>query len=395
MKLNRETYKVDSPGSIGMIALVIGIIFLALSGVGYAVNGSHHFYLTYLVGFMFWLAIALGGFFFTMIHHITGANWSTVIRRVSENIASTMPLMLIFFIPIVFGSHDLFEWTHQEVLETDPIIQGKSGYLNLPFFYIRAAIYFIVWIGFSYMLRKTSLKQDAGHSPELTKTFKKISAPGILLFAITTTFASFDWLMSLDPHWFSTIFGVYIFAGSFLAFLSFLVLVLAYQRRNDVLKKEVTVEHLHDIGKITFGFIIFWAYMAFSQYFLIWYANLPEENYWFLYRWDNSWEFFSLLLIFGHFVFPFIALITRATKRMFGWMVFMSVWILLMRFVDLYWLALPTHYRDGMHFSIFDIAPVLGIGGIFFWYFWRNQTSSPVLPVKDPTLKNSMEFVNS
>ena len=217
----------------------------------------------------------------------------------------------------------------------------------------------------------------------------------MILFAITITFSAFDWLMSLDAHWFSTIFGVYIFSGAFLGGLSFMILFGVYLRRNNIMENLVTVEHYHDLAKLTFGFIIFWAYMAFSQYFLIWYANIPEENFWYLYRWDNSWEPVGMVIIFGHFVIPFIALITRWAKRSLVFLPLMVAWILVMRWVDLYWIVMPTHHREGIHFSWMDITTLIGIGGIFIFFFFKHFTSNPVVPVKDPALEYSINFTNS
>lgn len=399
MNINNNIYKLSDNTLIGKVSLIIGVIFMALSAYGFFQDKTH-FLLNYLTAFVFWLSIALGGLFFIMIHHLTGAQWSTVLRRISENIAATMPLLVILFIPILFGVHNLYEWSHPKLVDPnssqfDKIIYGKSGYLNISFFYIRSVIYLSVWTWLALSLRKKSLVQDSGHKDNHTKSFKKISAPGIILFSITITFASFDWMMSLDPHWFSTIFGVYIFSGSFLAFLCFLVIMLTSNRTKNSLSNIFTVEHYHDIGKLMIAFVIFWAYMAFSQYFLIWYANLPEENYWFLYRWENSWKFISLIIIFGHFVLPFIALITRAAKRSVMFLSIVAIWILVMHFIDLYWLVLPTHYRDGIHFNIYDVAPLIGIGGLFIWYFWKLHSSRPVIPVGDPTIKNSIEFLNS
>ena len=217
MNVDINTYKLSGSNLIGKVSLIIGIVFLALSGYGF-IQDKTHFFLNYLTAFVFWLSIPLGALFFIMIHHITGANWSTVLRRISENIAATMPLMVILFIPILFGIHDIYEWSHPELVDPnsaqfDKIIYGKSGYLNIPFFLIRSAIYLTVWTLLALSLRKKSLAQDNGHKDEFTSSFKKISAPGIILYALTITFASFDWLMSLDPHWFSTIFGVYMFSG--------------------------------------------------------------------------------------------------------------------------------------------------------------------------------------
>ena len=394
MKIDSTTYKIVESGKLGKTSLIIGIIFLLISLAGYF-QDSAHFYLNYLTSFFFWLSIALGGLFFTFLHHITNARWSVVLRKISEAIAGNLPMMLIFFIPVIFGIHDLYHWSHPEAVSADELLAKKAPYLNTTFFLFRTGFYFAVWILFSILLRKVSKEQDNQPSEALTMKMKRISAPGIILFAITITFAAFDWLMSLDAHWFSTIFGVYIFSGAFLAFLTFTIIIITYLRINNSLSDTITVEHYHDLGKLAFGFIIFWSYMAFSQYFLIWYANLPEENFWYLYRWDNSWEPVGMIIIFGHFVIPFLGLITRAAKRSIKYLTILSVWILIMHFTDLYWLVLPTHHQEGIHFTLFDLAPLLGIGGLFLWMTLRNLSTSPVVPVNDPKLESSKNFVNS
>lgn len=399
MKFDRDTYRLTEKGNIGRIALIVGIAGLALSLVGYFVDATH-FFLSYMTSFFFWLTIALGGLFFTMLHHLTGARWSTVVRRMSESAAGTLPLMLVLFVPLVFGLHELFHWSHAEVLDPtspafDELIKEKELYLNTPFFYIRAAVYFAVWIFLAWKLTSLSRRQDDGHDDALIRRLRRLSAPGMVAFALTITFASFDWLMSLDAHWFSTIFGVYVFTGAFLAILTFMIVVGWWMRRGGVLENVITVEHYHDLAKLTFGFIIFWAYMAFSQYFLIWYANIPEENYWYLYRWENSWKYVSLLVLFGHFVVPFLGLLTRAAKRSVGYLGFMSIWILIMHWVDLYWLAMPTHYQNGVHFSWMDLTTFLGVGGLFVWYFWRRYSAGALVPLKDPTLTASIQFTNT
>ncbi len=403
MNFDNNTYTIKDSGKVGVIALVLGVVFLGISVLGY-LNDSAHFFFNYLTAYIFWLSIALGGMFMTMVHHVTNATWSTVIRRITENMAGTMPVFVLLFIPIIFGLHELFHWSHAGVMDPssqsfDHILYEKQGYLNETFFYIRAFFYLAVWTVFSYLLRKKSIQQDST-GKDYKLAFKKLSAPWLILFALTTTFASFDWMMSLDAHWFSTIFGVYFFSGVFLSGLTFLLILLIYLRSQNILQNVVTIEHYQDIAKFMFAFIIFWSYMAFSQYFLIWYANLPEENYWFLYRWDNTWQNLSLLLIFGHFVFPFIALITRAAKRNVKFLLFMSAWILLMRFVDLYWIIMPTGLnKNGSHvpfdFGIYDIAPIIGIGGIFVWFFWKQFTANAIVPIKDASLNESMKFQNT
>lgn len=398
MKYDAATYQMTEKGKIGLIGLVLGVIGLALTAYSFS-QDAYHTYFAYLVSFFFWLSISLGGLFFTMLHHLTRATWSVVLRKISEALMMTLPLMALFFIPIIFGIHDLFHWSHADAVAADPILQKKEAFLNVPFFLIRAVAYFAIWIGVAFYLRSISNRQDRAHSDKMLFNARKISAPAMILFAVTITLASVDWLMSLDPHWFSTIFGVYLFSGAFLAFLSTMILIMVCHKRNDVLTGVITTEHRHDVAKFTFGFIIFWTYMAFSQYFLIWYANIPEETYWFLKRWEGHWQTISLIVIFGHFVFPFLALITRAAKRSAIWMAFMALWILAMRWVDLYWIAFPSSHDGGMHIPgitwVGVIGSMMAIGGFFVWFFWSQYTSKPLVPVNDPRLPGSIKFVNN
>lgn len=394
MKLDQDTFRFTDKGRLGSVALTVGLIGLAVTALGYFTDTKQFFH-SYLVAFAFWTSIGLGGLFFTMLHHLVNAEWSTVIRRWSESAAATLPLMAIFSIPVFLGMHDLYLWSHADVVANDPILTGKAAYLNPTFFIVRSIGYFVIWSFLALSLYRTSLKQDGGHSANMTQRFRRISAPGMVLFAVTISFASFDWLMSLDAHWYSTIFGVYFFTGSLLSVLSLMVLVGIYLRKQSILKDVITTEHYHDLGKLMFGFIVFWAYMGFSQYLLIWYTNIPEETVWFYHRWYSGWRWVSLLMIFGHFVLPFVVLITRAAKRNLISLGSMAVWILLMRFVDLHWLVFPTLYEHGPHLSWMDVTAMVGVGGIFVWYFWRQYSSHPVIPIGDPSLKNSMRFENT
>jgi hypothetical protein len=252
----------------------VGVLGLAAAGLGYSMD-HHHFFFAYLTAFTFWVSISLGALFFTMLHHLTGAKWSVVIRRLSESIMLPLPWMFLFAIPMFFGLHELYHWSHADAVAVDPILQWKSGYLNVNFFIIRTVIYFLIWSALALLLYRASLSQDKGHTEELAARMRKLSAGGMIIFALTTTFAGFDWLMSLEPHWYSTIFGVYYFAGGFICFLSVLAVFVIFLRSKGVLANAVTVEHHHDIGKLMLGFTIFWSYIAFSQYFLQWYGNIP------------------------------------------------------------------------------------------------------------------------
>ena len=394
MKWDSQTYKITDKGQFGTIALVIGLVGLAASGAGY-VSDPKQFFFSYLTGFAFWFTIAAGGLFFTMLHHLTGATWSVVLRRVSESLMWVLPFMAILFIPILFGMHDLYHWTHAEVVAEDAILKGKEPFLNIGFFITRTVIYFAVWTLLVFLLNKFSLRQDSGHSEQLRLRFVRTSAPGMIVFALTLTFASFDWLMSLDPHWYSTIYGVYIFAGAVCAMFTVMTLFLMSLRKREILDKVVTVEHYHDLGKLTFAFMVFWGYMAFSQYFLIWYGNIPEETIWFLNRWEGSWKTVTLILVFGHFVVPFIILMTRGAKRKLGALKVLAGWLLAMHLVDMYWLVMPTLHEKGVSISWIDFATVAGIGGVFFWIFWNRFASRPVVPVGDPKLGQSIAFINN
>ena len=292
MKFDNQTYRISGASNIGQRLLLAGIAGLILSGVGLFFD-SRQFFHSYLVAFTFWVSVGLGGLFFTMLHHLVSASWSVVLRRMFENVMIALPLLFIFFIPIAFGMGNLYEWTDADKVAVDHLLQGKAGYLNSGFFLARTLIYFAIWSIIAFLAYKLSLRQDQAHSEALTAKMKKVSAPGMILLAVTLTFAAWDWLMSLDAHWYSTIFGAYYFAGSALSALAVVTLIAIYLRSKQVLVRQITPEHYHDLAKLLFAFTVFWAYMAFSQYFLIWYANIPEETIWFQHRWAGSWKAIS------------------------------------------------------------------------------------------------------
>lgn len=388
-----KDYRLANAGNLAKIALIVGAVGLVASAAGYFTDAAQFFH-SYLVSFMFWTTIALGGLFFTMLHHVTGATWSVVVRRFSESAMAVLPLMAVFFIPILFGIHDIYHWSHEEAVAHDTILQKKAGYLSTEFFIIRAVFYFGVWTVLARILYKKSIAQDSNGEAGLTAALRRISAPGIVLFAVTLTFAAFDWLMSIDAHWYSTIFGVYVFGGTFLSTLCFITLMAQYVRNRNALLQEITVEHFHDLGKLMFAFTVFWTYIAYSQYFLIWYANIPEETVWFHARWAGAWKYFSLALLFGHFAVPFFVLMPRGSKRNMAIMKFMSIFILAMHWVDLNWIILPALQPEGARVSWMDLTTFIGLGGVFLWYYWQRFTSQAIIPVKDPKLQASIEFVN-
>ncbi len=393
MEFKQQSFTLNGTGLAERLAFIIGGISIALSAVAFWVDPGQ-FYFSWLVAFVFWTSIALGGLFFTLIHHLTGATWSVVVRRFFEVLMTNMPFLLLMAIPVFLGMHELYHWSHADAVSHDHLLQHKAAFLNVPFFIIRTLIYFAVWIVLTTLLYRISLKQDDGASSLIIKKLNKVSAPGVILFAFTTAFAAFDWLMSLDPHWYSTIFGVYYFAGSVMAVMAVLILIVMYFRKNGILTDVITPEHDHDFGKLLFTYMVFWAYMAFSQYFLIWYANIPEETVWFIHRWEGSWKLASQLLVLGHFVVPFLILMIRASKRSNLILSFMAIWLLFMHWLDMYWLAVPTLHPHGMQLSWIDLATMLGIGGLYMGLFFYRLRKHAILPIGDPKLNDSIHMVN-
>ena len=374
-------------------ALLVGAVGLIATAAGYFVD-SQQFFFSYLTGFIFWMTVVWGALFFALLHHLTSADWSIVLRRILETVVMAVPLMAILFIPVLVGMHDLYHWSHADVVANDPILLKKSAYLNPVFFTIRAVVYFTIWFLLGRGLYKTSLAQDAGYQPEQTVKMRKISAPGMILFALSITFASFDWLMSLDAHWYSTIFGVYIFGGSLLAILTFMIIYGNLLRQRGILAETITVEHYHDLAKFLFAFTIFWGYIGFSQYFLIWYANIPEETIWYLHRWEGTWKYVTMVTVFGHFIIPFILLMPRAVKRNLTALKYIAAWVMLMHWIDIFWLISPNIHHHGASLSWMDVTATLGIGGIFLWYFLNRYYAHPLVPVNDPRLDVSIRMKN-
>jgi len=371
------------------LGLILGVLGLIASAIGYFMN-SEQFFHSYLVAFCYWLSIGLGGLFLTLLHYLTGAVWSIVFRRLYENFMILLPVLALFFIPILFGIHDLYHWSHADAVEHDAILKMKTPYLNIPFFAIRAGLFFLVWSLYARTYYSLSLKNDRSGDPSCLISAKRKSPFAVIVFAVTVSFAAFDWLMSLDPHWYSTIFGVYYFAGATLATYSLITIFVIYLERLGVLKDRVTKDHYHDLGKMLFTFTVFWAYIAFSQYFLIWYANIPEETVWFLQRWEGSWKIVSLVLAVGHFLAPFFVLLIRAMKRNLVVLAVMSMWLLIMHFVDLYWLVLPNLHKHHAVFHWLDITTLIGIGGIFIALVFRLSAKYAIIPINDPRLKESI-----
>jgi len=381
--------------------LMIGGIGAVLGGGGALAlaaateHGFERLLETYLVSFAFFLSLSLGGLFFVLLQHVTRAGWSVVVRRVAEGLAWNLQLLALLSIPIVLGLHHLYHWSHADAVAHDALLQGKSGFLNPTFFVIRLVIYFAIWIGLARFFYGNSTRQDSSGDPGITRRMEKLSAPGMVLFALSINFAAFDLLMSLDPHWFSTIFGVYFFSGSAVGVFAIMPLILMVLQGTGRLRYAVTLEHYHDLGKFLFAFVVFWAYIAFSQYMLIWYADLPEETAWFLKRQSDGWGWVSLVLLFGHFVVPFLALISRVPKRRPVLLAVAAVWMLAMHWVDIYWLAFPELGTGAVRFGLVDVLCFSGLAGLYLMGLTLALRRHALLPEKDPRLGESLAFENA
>lgn len=380
---------------IGLALAVVGLGGALALGLPGGEEARHQLWHSWLVGALFVLSIALGALFFVLVHHATQAGWGVVVRRIAENIMGTLPYLALLFVPLaLLGLHDLFHWTHAEAVQQDHLLQHKRPYLNETFFLIRTVAYFAIWSGLALWFGRLSRLQDGTGDHELTRRMRRASAPGLLLFAVTVTFFAFDWLMSLDPHWYSTIFGVYFFAGSAMAFFAFLALAVIAGRRAGLLAEVANAEHQHDIGKLLFAFVAFWAYMAFSQYMLIWYAYLPEETGFFARRLAGSWRSASVFLALGHFVVPFFFLLPRTVKRSAGALAAVSVWLLAMHLLDLYWLVMPNLHPDHAAPTLTDAAALIGCCGVFLAAFGVALKRQALVPLRDPRLPESLTFEN-
>jgi hypothetical protein len=291
-------------------------------------------------------------------------------------------------------AHDRSGMTAEEIRAHDPILAGKMPYLNKSFWRVRAVLYLAVWCLLAWYFRRRSVEQDRSGDLQTTRRLQVLSAPGIILFGLTVTFAAFDWLMSLAPHWFSTIFGVYVFAGCVVAIHAFLSLTALSLRRSGILRDVITAEHYHDLGKMLFAFTVFWTYIAFSQYMLIWYANLPEETLWYHHRWIDGWKPVSIVLAVGHFAVPFFFLMSRHIKRRPALLMAGAIWMLAIHYVDLFWLVKPSLHGQGPTFGVVDILLFLGMGGLFMAAFAWHLRRDALVPVKDPRLPESLAFEN-
>ena len=383
------------PSVANRYATIFGVVGLA--GLGYTALGffseadKADALMSYLVAYVYGVTILAGCMFFATLQHLVGARWSTTLRRLAENVGAVTPLLAVLFLPLLWGMDTIWSWANGRPQPADVV--AKAGYLNTQFFVIRAVFYLLVWTVIGTWFHRKSVAQDKSGDPLVTKSMRKASTIAVILFGITISFAGFDWVMSLDPTWPSTMFGVYMFAGSMISALSVIGLAAHLLQRSGYLKGVITVENYHDLGKLMFGFIVFWAYIAYSQYMLIWYANIPEETAWYRTRWENGWSVMATALCFLHFAVPFFAMLSRTAKRNAVAMMSVAVLILVMHYVDLFWVIMPVR-RASLEVTARDLAALVGVAGLCLAGIFNRMGAAALIPVKDPYVQSSLEYDN-
>lgn len=343
---------------------------------------------SYLLAFMFFLSLCLGGMFLTLVHHLFDASWSVPIRRITEHLGCLSVVLAVLFIPLALLGPRIYGWMDPTFV--NPILTAKSGYLNKTFFYLRAVVIFAIWIGLSWRLRYWSLKQDQTGGAEATYKLRVLAAGGIFLFALSLTMAAIDWMKSLQFQWFSTMYGVYYFGGSVWVTLATVYVLAAWLRHTGPLREVVQDRTMHDIGVLLLAFTVFYAYVHFSQYLIIWSANLPEETFWYALREKGWWWGSGMVLVFGHFLAPFLLLLRIDFKLKLWVMVPLGVWAWLMHYVDMSYNVLPPLHLEEFPWRWTDLACWLFIGGAMGTAFLRSLASHPVYPLKDPRLKEAL-----
>ena len=364
-------------------ALIAGAVAILALIIGWFIS-SRQFFQSYLFAYIFWMGLTLGCLGVLLLHHLVSGAWGHLIQRMTESGARTLPIMALLFIPIFFGMHELFPWTRPEVVEANHVIQKKIGFLNVPFFVARWAFYFIAWSGTAFLLTRWSRRQDANADPAFARKMKIFSGPALVIFVVTVTLASVDWMMSLEPEWYSTIYGMATIVGDVLTTLAFCIIGLWYLNKEKPFAGVLTTRHIHHLGNLLMSFVILWAYLAFSQFLIIWSGNLPEENVWYLRRLGTGWNIIALILIIGHFFVPFALLLSRRTKRAIQALTMIAAGIFVMRLIDLFWLMIPAFSGNQVPFHWMDFAAIIAIGGIWMTMFIRGLKGQPLIPLHDP-----------
>lgn len=391
-----EYFQTNNLGPVFFGLMTAGGIALAiLVGAAFFNADKKQVLFSLLYGFSFCFTICAGSLFWVLVHHATDAEWSVVVRRVLETMAQSFRYIWIFFLPIAIFASSIYLW--MDIPQgKDVILDGKRGMLNVTFWMVRAGAIFLLFWFIAKMLLKWSTAQDKDGNPKYTVFTRRLVFPSIVIFALGLTFGAIDWLKGLDHYWFSTMWGVYIFAGSAWAAMATLTITMVTLKKAGYLEGIVNEEHFHIMGKLQLAFTIFWAYIGFGQYFLIWYANIPEETSYFIRRNTEGWNVLSTMLVVCHFFVPFLLLIFQPTKRNLNFMRSVAIYILCVHALDHYIIVLPALHWDGVHFtSLFtDLAALVLIACTLIFFFLKNLTKFPLYPLRDPRLKQSLNLKN-
>jgi hypothetical protein len=367
-------------GGLGAMLLVAGFCF-----------DRARFLQAYLCAYLFVLGPALGSLAFVLLHNLTGGQWGFAVKRLLEAALRTLPALAVAFLPIALGVHTLYEWSHADVVATDPILAHKSGYLNVPFFLGRAALYFALWIGLARIVLRLAERYDRKLSLKALRRLKSLSGFGLALYVLTMTFASFDWGMSLEPHWFSTIYGVHAIVGQGLSTLALAIVAAAFLARHEPFSRWLAARHFHDLGNLTLAFVMLWAYVSLSQFLIIWSGNLPEEITWYQRRIGPAWQGMALVLVVLHFAAPFVILLVRTTKRDPRLLARLAAALLVVRVVDLYWLIMPAFGDGAFAPHWLDVVAPLTLASLWLGLCIHNLHGRPLVSLQDAKLLGQLE----
>jgi hypothetical protein len=367
--------------AVGILALLLGLVM-----------DPTQFFRSYLLAYLFWIGIGVGCLSIAMIHHLSGGAWGVVIRRILEAGARTLRFAPLFFLPLAFGLARVYEWAGPAAAH-DEVLKHKSLYLNQPFFLGRAAFYFVVWGLLAHYLNKWSLEMDRGPDVRLSQRLEALSGGGLVLMGLTITFSAVDWAMSLDPHWFSTIYGMLFMIGQALSALAMVIVLVSLIGNEPPLLGVVRPSMIHDLGKLLLAFVMVWAYISFSQFLIVWSGNLPEEIPWYVRRLGSGWQWLALILVIFHFALPFLLLLSRDLKRNARTLGMVAAGVLLVRLVDLFWLVGPDMKGHGHGLSVhwMDVAAAVALGGAWLWTFAGHLQDRPLLPLGEPELREMLE----
>lgn len=368
-------------------SLLVGIAGVLLLITGFLLDREQALR-SYLFAYMYWTGMALGSMGILLLHHTVGGKWGMLIRRMCEAGSRTLPYMAILIVPILLNLPVLYPWARPEAVQ-NANLQAKAAYLNVPFFLVRAVFYFLIWTFYAWRLSKWSAEQDRTGDERLIDKMRAVSAPGLVVFTFVTSFAFIDWIMSLEPEWFSTIYGVMFLVGQVLESFAFFIALTILLSKSSPLREYVTTQHLHDLGNMMFAFMVLWAYLSFSQFLIIWAGNLPDEIPWYLRRLRGGWGWVALSLVIFHFATPFVLLLMRKTKRQADRLITICWLMIVIRVVDVYWVVKPAFYNQKLQIQWLDFVTPFAVGGLWMALFFWQLKSQPLVPTNDPRLQGA------